>query len=45
MQILHTSERVLEADALLNKASQKVEESRDTLDQASYKMAQDWLKM
>jgi hypothetical protein len=44
MSILSTSEKVMEADTLLNKASLKVEEFRGTLDQDSYEMAQGWLE-
>ena len=44
MTILSTSEKVTEADTLLNKASLKVEEFRDTLDRDSYEMAQGWLE-
>jgi len=43
--ILSTSEKVTEADTLLNKASLKVEELRNTLGQESYEMAQGWLEM
>jgi hypothetical protein len=43
--ILRTAEMVTEADALLNKASLKVEEFRDTLGQESYEMTQRWLEM
>lgn len=45
MPILHTSEKVTEADALLNKAGLKVEEFRGTLGQENYEMAQGWLEM
>jgi hypothetical protein len=45
MPILHTSEKVMEADALLNKAGLKVEEFRGTLGQENYEMAQGWLEM
>jgi hypothetical protein len=45
MAIPSTSEKVMEADALLNKASLKVEEFRGALDQGSYEMAQGWLEM
>jgi hypothetical protein len=45
MSILSTSEKVTEADTLLNNASLKVEEFRDTLGQESYEMAQGWLEM
>lgn len=45
MPILPTSEKVMEADTLLNKASLKTEEFRDTLGQESYEMAQGWLEM
>ena len=40
-----TSEKVMKADALLNKASLKMEESRGTLDEESYEAAQGWLEM
>ncbi|KAI0274572.1 hypothetical protein BGY98DRAFT_1178343 [Russula aff. rugulosa BPL654] len=40
MTLLPTSEKVMEADTLLNKASLKVEEFRDSLGQDSYEMAQ-----
>ena len=40
-----TSEKVMKADALLNKASLKMEESRSTLDEESYNTAQGWLEM
>ena len=43
--ILSTSEKVTEADTLLNKASLKVEEFRGTLDQECYEMAQRWLEV
>jgi hypothetical protein len=45
MPIPPTSEKVMEADALLNKASLKVEEFRATLGQERYEMAQGWLEM
>lgn len=45
MPILPTSEKVMEADTLLNKASLKMEEFRGTLGQDSYEMAQGWLEM
>jgi hypothetical protein len=45
MPMLPTSEKVMEADVLLNKASLKVEEYRGTLGQESYEMAQGWLEM
>ena len=45
MPILSTSEKITEADTLLNKSSQKVEEFRGTLGKESYKMAQEWLEM
>ena len=45
MPILHTSEKVTEADALLNKAGLKVEEFRGTLGLENYEMAQGWLEM
>jgi hypothetical protein len=45
MAILSTSEKVMEADSLLNKASLKVDEFRSTLGQESYEMAQGWLEM
>lgn len=44
MTLLPTSEKVMEADTLLNKASLKVEEFRGTLGQDSYEMAQGWLE-
>ena len=45
MTIVHTSEKVMEADVLLNKAGLKVEEFRGTLGQENYEMAQGWLEM
>ena len=45
MHILSTSEKVMEADTLLQNASLKVEEFRDTLGQESYEMARGWLEM
>jgi hypothetical protein len=45
MHILPTSEKVLEADTLLNEASLKVEEFRGILDQETYEMAQGKLEM
>jgi hypothetical protein len=45
MHILRTSEKVMEADALLNEAELKVEEFRGTLGQENYEMAQGWLEM
>lgn len=44
MTLLPTSEKVMEADTLLNKASLKVEEFRGSLGQDSYEMAQGWLE-
>jgi hypothetical protein len=45
MNFLPSSERVGEADALLEEAGLKVEEYRDTLDPESYSMAEGLLQM
>jgi len=44
MHIFPTSERLVEADALLKEASQKVHEFRNTLSPESYNMAQGLLE-
>jgi hypothetical protein len=44
MNILPTSERLVEADALLMEASLKVHEFRNTLSPESYSMAQGLLE-
>jgi hypothetical protein len=44
MTLLPTSEKVMEADTFLNKASLKIEAFRGSLGQDSYEMAQGWLE-